>query len=157
MELTEHRKYALVVLGLFFIWGGISFYWYTCGIKGFCAQAEPVAVVSQGGGHAKGGQGVQTPAVEECAGLMYQYVIPGAQNDPAAVKALEYFLYTFEGEDISMDGVYGTSDIAAVKRFQQKYRTTILTPYGLSQPTGRVQESTLYVINTLYCSSVVKQ
>lgn len=157
MQLTEHRKYALVVLGLFFIWGGISFYWYTCGIKGFCTPQEPVAVVADRFGTAQGGKGIQMPVPQDCKGLVYDYIIPSAQNNTDAVKALEYFLYTFEGENIEMDGIYSPSDVAAVKRFQEKYRSTILAPYGLSRPTGRVQEATLYVINTLYCSSVVKQ
>ncbi len=157
MHLPEHRKYALVVLGLFFIWGGVSYYWYTCGIKGFCAPTEPVAVTTDRFGTAAGGKGINAPEIQACNGLIFDYIIPGARNNTDAVKALEYFLYTFEGEDIPMDGTYDNADIAAVQRFQEKYRSTILAPFGLKRPTGRVQESTLYVINTLYCSSVVKQ
>lgn len=158
MNLTEHRKYALVVLGLFFIWGGVSFYWYACSIKNLCNAAPQAALGKPQGGLGTGGRIVlQTPKAEPCKGLVFNYIIPGAQNDTASVKALEYFLYTIEGEDTEMDGIYGQADILAVKRFQQKYRSTILAPYGLTRPTGAVREATLYVINTLYCSSVMKQ
>ncbi len=100
---------------------------------------------------------LQQPKEEPCAGLVFEYITPGGNNSINAVKALEYFLYTFEGEDVTMDGVYSQGDVLAVKRFQEKYRSTILTPYRLTHPTGSVREGTLYVINTLYCSSVMKQ
>ncbi len=156
MNLTEHRKYALVVLGLFFIWGGISFYWYACSIKNVC-DAQRVVSTPQDGRGAGGRIVLQTPKEEPCAGLVFEYITPNGNNNTAAVEALEYFLYTFEGEDIAMDGIYGEADVRAVARFQEKYRSTILAPYGLTRPTGAVREGTLYVINTLYCSSVMKQ
>lgn len=156
MNLTEHRKYAIVVLGLFFIWGGISYYWYACSIKGLCTEQNQQ--VSESSGIGAGGHIVLQPPIHEpCRGLVFSYIIPGALNDTDAVQALEYFLYTFEGEDVSIDGVYDTNDIRAVQRFQEKYRSTILKPYGLVRGTGRVQEATLYTINTLYCTSIIKQ
>ena len=155
MNLTEHRKYALVVLGLFFVWGGISYYWYACGIKNLCAQQAPL---QEARGLGTGGHAVlQPPQHGVCKGLVFTYIIPGAKNDIDSVKGLEYFLYTFEGEEVPMDGTYDAKDIAAVKRFQEKYRSAILTPYGLTQATGSVRESTLYAINSLYCDSLIKQ
>ncbi|MFM2415092.1 MAG: hypothetical protein RI911_785 [Candidatus Parcubacteria bacterium] len=158
MELTEHRKYALIVLGLFFLWGGVSFYWYTCGIKGFCgkevAASAPIVSEARGGTQPE----LLTPPQETvCPGLITTYITQGRAHNPAHVEALEQFLNTYEGEDLPMDGIYGSHDIAAVKRFQNKYRSVILAPYGLKVATGNVHEATLYVINTIYCDSIIKQ
>jgi hypothetical protein len=64
---------------------------------------------------------------------------------------LEKFLNEFEGEKLVAGGRYDATDVAAVKRFQQKYAAQILTPYKLTKPTGEVMSSTLAQINKLYC------
>lgn len=46
-------------------------------------------------------------------------------------------------------GIYGPKTFAAVKKFQEKYKSQILTPVGLSQGTGLFYNSTRAFINNL--------
>lgn len=41
------KKWSLLIVLLFFVWSGISYTWYTCNIKGFCA--EEAIVIHIGG------------------------------------------------------------------------------------------------------------
>ncbi len=59
-------------------------------------------------------------------------------NNSVDVKKLERFLNEYEGETLLVNGIYETSDIEAVKRWQLKYRTFILDPMRLKQPTGTI-------------------
>lgn len=54
------------------------------------------------------------------------------------VEKLEGFLNTYENEKLSINGVYEKKDIEAVKRWQSKYQSFILTPMNLKKPTGTV-------------------
>ncbi len=38
-KILEEKKWSLLIVLLFFVWGGISYQWYTCGIKGLCKQS----------------------------------------------------------------------------------------------------------------------
>lgn len=78
-------------------------------------------------------------------------VIAGEVNDPAAVSKVQYFLATEEGLNVEVTGVYDEQTVAAVKAFQIKYAADILTPWGLTQPTGNVSVTTLHKINEVYC------
>lgn len=59
-------------------------------------------------------------------------------NDKTEVKKLQVFLNTYENEKLVVDGIYKKQDIAAVKRWQEKYRAAILAPMQLKKPTGTV-------------------
>lgn len=54
------------------------------------------------------------------------------------VKKLEIFLNVYEKESLPINGIYEARDIAAVKRWQKKYKTYILDPMLLKQPTGTI-------------------
>ncbi len=54
------------------------------------------------------------------------------------VQKLEIFLNTYEGEKLPVNGIYENRDIVAVKKWQQKYRTFVLDPMLLKQPTGTI-------------------
>lgn len=54
------------------------------------------------------------------------------------VQKLEIFLNTYEGEHLPVNGIYETRDSIAVKKWQQKYKTYILDPMLLKQPTGTI-------------------
>lgn len=59
-------------------------------------------------------------------------------NKPLDIKRLELFLNVYENEKLPINGIYEARDIAAVKRWQVKYKTFILDPMQLKNPTGTV-------------------
>jgi hypothetical protein len=59
-------------------------------------------------------------------------------NEKEDVKKLEIFLNTYENEKLPVNGIYEARDIAAVKRWQLKYKSYILDPMLLKQPTGTI-------------------
>ena len=59
-------------------------------------------------------------------------------NKKEDVRKLELFLNTYEKEKLPVNGIYELRDVAAVKRWQNKYRTFVLDPMRLKQPTGTV-------------------
>lgn len=59
-------------------------------------------------------------------------------NDSGDIKKLETFLNTYEKEKLPVNGIYEPRDVEAVKRWQKKYKTFILDPMRLRQPTGTV-------------------
>ncbi len=61
-----------------------------------------------------------------------------ATNNELDVKKLEIFLNTYENENLPVNGIYEKRDVDAVKRWQKKYKSFILDPMQLKQPTGTV-------------------
>ncbi len=59
-------------------------------------------------------------------------------NNSNDVKKLEQFLNGYEGERLPVNGIYEARDVEAVKRWQLKYKSYILDPMRLKQPTGTI-------------------
>jgi len=93
---------------------------------------------------------VQAQESSECEYLEYP-IIAGEINNVELVTKLQYFLKTIEGQDVVVTGVYDNQTISAVNAFQVKYAKDILTPWGLTKPTGDVSVTTLHKINDLLC------
>ena len=89
---------------------------------------------------------------KECQTLIVTPIRLGNQNDTWDVKDLEDFLNAFEWESLEVNWVYDEADFEAVKRFQQKYASEILTPWGIQNPTWYVFKTTTEKINEIYCS-----
>lgn len=70
-------------------------------------------------------------------------------NVPSDVRNLETFLNEFEGESLTVDGIYGTQDNEAMKRFQRKYAREILDVWNLTDATGYVGITTRLKLNFL--------
>ena len=134
MTLTRTQKYAGLMVLLFFIWGGISWQWYTCGIKGVCTE-NPTATQTK-----------------KCSPYITSYLKINLQNSTEDVQRLESFLNTYENEHLAPNGIYGLDDEAAIKRFQKKYKDAILAPWGITEASGFVFKTTQDHINTLYCT-----
>ena len=71
----------------------------------------------------------------------------GMKNDPE-VKCLQEVLKA-QGFAVVPTGDYGGITKAAVKQFQEKYASEILTPYGLKYGAGNVGNGTMAKINDL--------
>ncbi|TSC86581.1 MAG: hypothetical protein G01um10148_567 [Parcubacteria group bacterium Gr01-1014_8] len=93
--------------------------------------------------------GVQT--TNSCKPLLKGFVKVGQKNSPEDVRNLQTFLLVSEGDQIGASGVYDQKTINAVKKFQQKYAEYILTPWGVTEPTGNVYYTTQHTINNMYC------
>jgi hypothetical protein len=86
-----------------------------------------------------------------CKRYLKEYILPNSNNNPVEVKKLQEFLNE-QGEKLTIDGTYDADDILAVKRFQAKYLDQIMTPWGVSEPTGRVYKTTTAKINLMMCA-----
>jgi len=95
--------------------------------------------------------GTNTPYTpSECTPYLTTFIRLGAPNDADEVKKLQVFLNEYEGELLVADGIYKEVDVAAVKRFQQKYND-VLAFWNITQPTGYVYITTQKAINKIYC------
>ena len=91
-------------------------------------------------------------ATTTCGIYIEKYLRKGySGNDPEQVKKLQQFLNDYMGVDLKVDGIYGDNTEAAVKAFQLKHADEILTPWGLTQPTGIFYLTTQTVVNNIMC------
>ncbi len=60
----------------------------------------------------------------------------------AEVSKIKTFLNKTQGENLAVNNVFDTSLTQAIKRFQTKFKSRILTPWSLTNPTGRWYQST---------------
>ena len=67
---------------------------------------------------------------------------------------LQSFLNVFEGEQLSYTSVFDEPTLQAVERFQNKYFTDILEPWGHDAPTGFVYILTKKKVNEIYCNAL---
>jgi hypothetical protein len=96
----------------------------------------------------------QTQSVDiqnQCGPYLLKYIKLGAKNDPTEVRKLQTFLNNYEGEKLSIDGKYKKTDYDAVKRFQSKYSTDVLSPWSTQSSTGYVYKTTVTKINQIVC------
>jgi len=141
--MQKQRKIAIVLL-LFLLWGAFSWRWYTCGVKGFCAKEIAVESIKA--------EKQEEPAEFKCGPYLLGFVRAGEKNNPAHVRRVEEFLNRVEGESLAVNGLYEDTDIAAVKRFQEKYRADVLSPWNMKVPSGHVYQTTRKQINKLFCA-----
>lgn len=88
-----------------------------------------------------------------CEPVLTEYVRPWRINSQSQVVALQSFLNTYEGEHLATNGVYDSPSQAAVKRFQSKYSSDILAPWGITTPTGNVYYTTQRKVNQIFCKN----
>lgn len=101
------------------------------------------------------GSSTSTPSTSgpSCTALLSQYMGPGMRNNSSEVTLLQTFLNS-NGFTLPITGFYGKLTTQAVKSFQAKYASVILTPWNLKDPTGYVYKTTLYEINKLACPTL---
>ena len=88
-------------------------------------------------------------APKECYYLR-EFIKLGANNNPVEVKKLQVFLNEFEGAKLPVTGIYTQADFDAVVAFQNKYKTTIIDPWG-ETTRGYVYLTTKKQVNEIYC------
>ena len=86
-------------------------------------------------------------AVKYSCGQITKNLYYGMKNDPE-VKCLQEVLKA-QGFAVVPTGDYGGITKAAVKQFQEKYASEILTPYGLKYGAGNVGNGTMAKMNAL--------
>ncbi len=87
----------------------------------------------------------------ECT-YINEYMRLGANNNPVEVTKLQTFLRNYEGfTTLEVNGFFDTTTDAAVRAFQNKYRTDILGTWNLTGSTGYVYYTTQKKINEIYC------
>ena len=86
-----------------------------------------------------------------CGPYLKDYMRMGLKNNPEQVRKLQTFLNKNLGLSIAVNGIFDQATFDAVEAFQKKYTTEILTPWGISTPTGYVYKTTLAQINALAC------
>lgn len=87
-----------------------------------------------------------------CSPYIKSYIRINGNNNSDDVRKLETFLNDKQDETLPIDGIYSMEDMEAVKRFQKKYQSEVLSVWGLSEPTGYVYRTTLIKINSFYCN-----
>lgn len=75
----------------------------------------------------------------------------GFKNDTESVKKLQQFLNEHISAGLTESGVFDSATENALKAFQLKYASTILTPWGLTAATGVLHTTTRTQINNLMC------
>ena len=150
------RTSAIIVFSLFLIWSVISWYWYVCGVRGFCFEFNNPEVLLVAVSHT-GRPFIETDQLDTEKVCTHKYMTEligvNYRNSFSEVKKLEHFLNVTQGEDLAEDGLFGLSDTRALQRFQWKYRDLILFPNNLIYPSGHIDPETLEHINTIACNA----
>lgn len=143
-----YRRTALMLLAAFFIWGGVSYYWYACGIKNLCVETKTsTSIVEQQTSipftYSTPPQTVIVYEPTPCEPYLTHFVGTQTKNDSRSVALVEQFLSVYRNENLIIDGIYGSDDVRAMRSFQKDYNI---------QPTGNVFQKTTRVINSLVCA-----
>lgn len=128
-----------------------------CADAGDSDETDPSpSVGGSGGGGGGGGSvlGTSTPAylegITSCDMYLTDFLKKGGANSLEQVQRLQDVLQK-DGFEVEVNGAFDDVTHAAVLAFQTKYADKILTPWGLSKPTGFVYLTTRKQVNEIYC------
>ncbi len=93
----------------------------------------------------------QVLGVSTCAPYLTSYLRQGGANQSSEVSRLQTFLNSELATTLAVNGHFDGATEAAVRSFQTRYASDILTPWGLSSPTGYVYYTTQRKINERHC------
>lgn len=83
------------------------------------------------------------------ASMLYMPLRAGSRG--SAVQKLQHFLNLNQGANLPLTGYFGPMTMAAVKKFQVDHADKVLTPIGLTMPTGNVGPMTMKAMNDIMC------
>lgn len=95
--------------------------------------------------------GVSTPT---CDFYITTFMAKHYQNKSEDVRRLQIFLNDYMAESLVVNGEYNNATYEAVKRFQTQESDEILAPWGITEATGIVKETTSRHINNIMCSEL---
>ncbi|MBC7981722.1 hypothetical protein H7X65_01445, partial [Candidatus Parcubacteria bacterium] len=85
---------------------------------------------------------------------MTTYIKLGKKNSMQEVTRLQAFLNVHMGLKLTPSGFYNSATYNAVKSFQLKYKDNVLTPWGITAPTGYFYKTTQRQMNMILCPNV---
>lgn len=100
------------------------------------------------------GASTSTGAAQSCEPLLSGYLRLGKKNDAAEVTRLQHFLNAQLGLALAENGVFDRATDRAVRQFQAAHAAEVLTPWGITAPTGFVYKTTQRWINLMHCTSL---
>jgi hypothetical protein len=81
-----------------------------------------------------------------------EYLRIGVNNNPSEVTKLQLFLKNYDNAtNLEVTGFFDTTTDAAVRAFQDRYKTDVLDAWNLPSNTGYVYYTTKKKINEIYC------
>lgn len=96
--------------------------------------------------------GETTSAVSDCQEYLKSYIRKNAVNNRDDVIRLQEFLRDLGGyPNLQVTGQYDDATYEAVRSFQKNYRSSVLVPWGIAEPTGFVYYTTRKAINDIHC------
>ncbi len=119
---------------------------------------------SNGGGGGGGGSSGSRPrgqvlgatTTELCTWDVNTYMRKGYRNNSSQVVILQRDLLNgYMNSGLVVDGLFGPLTEAAVKSFQVAKKDKVLTPWGLTLPTGIFYKTTLVEAKNTICSDVI--
>ncbi len=75
-------------------------------------------------------------------------------NSSDEVMKLQKFLNEKMQANLPLNGLFGPATDAAVRAFQTRYLDDVLTPWGITEPTGFVYLTTQRMINLMSCPNL---
>jgi hypothetical protein len=111
---------------------------------------SPIATHNLGLGITPAGQ-VLGIANGVCEPYITEYLRFGKTNTESEVSKLQVFLNNHLGLNMPVSGFFNQATEQGVRDFQQKYRSEVLTPWGLNQDSGYVYYTTQKKINEIVC------
>jgi len=110
-----------------------------------------------GGGGISGGflpRGQVLGAEASCGIYVDKFLRKGYDNNVESVKKVQMFLNDYMQSGLVVDGIYGSKTEAAVNAFQVKHTDKVLTPWGITQPTGIFYLTTQTEVNNIACPTL---
>ncbi len=75
-------------------------------------------------------------------------IFPGKKdNDPEEVKKWQRFYNTLFGTHLEINGIYNNATVAETFRFQKVFTSIVLSPWGVTDPTGNIMITTRFAAN----------
>lgn len=108
---------------------------------------------SGGGSYSGGGRGYAFTNYASCT-YLNDYLSINDVNSEIEVTKLQAFLKNTENLNVDINGKFDAKTFQAVKAFQFKYSTEVLSPWGTYMPTGRVYYTTKKKVNEIYCRAL---